>query len=117
MTPTQDDAESAVLAVLARSARRTRLVALLPGIVLGAAALLPTFALVNELQWLVMDRAFVLASGGAAAGVMLGCIVGGHRAGEWLWRTRRAALCRSLAQRHGLSEAEVETLSQIVSGP
>ncbi len=110
------DGEAAALAALTRSARRTRLASLVPGIVLGVLSLYPVFVLVTWIQLEVLDVAFVLASGGAAAGTMLGLILAGRRLGEVAWRLRRAAVCRRLAAEHGLSTEAVEELAGIVSG-
>ena len=115
MAEDSDDAESQVVRRLSVSSRRARLTGLLPGIVLGVGALFPVFLLMSELQWLVMDRAFVLVSGGAAAGAMLGLILAGRWVGEQLWRLRRAPLCRSLARQHGLDEEQVEELANLFS--
>jgi len=111
------DSESAILAALSRTARRTRLVFLLPGIVLGVVAILPTFWLLNELQWLFMEQAFVVVSGGAAAGAMLGCIVGAKRLGDSMWEARRPSLCRQLSEAHGVPRDDVEQLSRMFSSP
>jgi hypothetical protein len=112
---TDPDSESAIVTALSRAARRTRLVFLVPGIVLGVAAIVPTFWLLTELQWLFMEQAFVLVSGGAAAGALLGCIVGARRLGDWMWDARRPSLCRRLSEAHGTPREDVEQLAQMFS--
>ncbi|MGE0790846.1 MAG: hypothetical protein AB7S26_34545 [Sandaracinaceae bacterium] len=109
------DAESAALSALSQSARRVRLLGLLPGMGLGVAALYPTFVAMTAVQWAILDVAFVAVSGGAAALAMFACILAGRRVGEWLWAARRSMLCASLAERHGLRRESVEELARIVS--
>lgn len=88
---------------------------LVPGILVGVAALVPVFSLVTALQWWIMDTAFVAASGGAAAGAMLGSIVGSTRLGAVVWDARRPSLCRRLAEAHRVPRDEVEALAQMFS--
>ncbi|MCA9610734.1 MAG: hypothetical protein KC619_34300 [Myxococcales bacterium] len=112
---TSPDAEAEVLETLTRSARRTRLAFLVPGVAIGVLLLYPVFVLVTWMQLELLDVALVLASAGAAAGAMLGSILAGHRLGAAAWRARRAGLCRALADEHGLARADVEELADIVS--
>lgn len=115
MTGSTHDAEAEVLGALTRSARRARLTFLIPGIVLGVLLLYPVFVLVTWAQFEFLDVAWTLASAGSAAAAMLGSILAGRRLGDMAWRARRARVCRGLAERHGLTPADVDELAGIVS--